>query len=63
MSYLKIDHITKSFGNNKVLTDISIDFEKGEIHSLIGENGAGKSTLMKIIGGIYQADSGQILAA
>ncbi len=61
MSYLKIDHITKSFGNNKVLTDISIDFEKGEIHSLIGENGAGKSTLMKIIGGIYQADSGQIL--
>ena len=30
MSYLKIDHITKSFGNNKVLTDISIDFEKGE---------------------------------
>ncbi len=61
MSYLKVDHITKSFGNNKVLTDISIDFEKGEIHSLIGENGAGKSTLMKIIGGIYQADSGQIL--
>lgn len=61
MSWLKIDHITKSFGANKVLTDISIDFEKGQIHSIIGENGAGKSTLMKIIGGIYQADSGQIL--
>ncbi|MCI9297184.1 MAG: sugar ABC transporter ATP-binding protein [Lachnospiraceae bacterium] len=61
MSYLKIEHITKSFGNNNVLTDISIDFEKGEIHSLIGENGAGKSTLMKIIGGIYQPDGGQIL--
>lgn len=61
MSYLKANHITKSFGKNKVLTDISIDFEKGEIHSIIGENGAGKSTLMKIIGGIYQADSGEIL--
>lgn len=61
MSYLRVDHITKSFGSNKVLTDISIDFEKGEIHSIIGENGAGKSTLMKIIGGIYQADGGQVL--
>lgn len=60
MSYLKVDHITKSFRNNKVLTDISIEFEKGEIHSIIGENGAGKSTLMKIIGGIYQADRGKI---
>jgi ABC-type sugar transport system ATPase subunit len=61
MSYLQVRNVVKSFGNNKVLEDISIDFEKGEIHSIIGENGAGKSTLMKIIGGIYQADSGEIL--
>ncbi len=61
MSYLNVNHITKSFGKNNVLTDISIEFEKGEIHSIIGENGAGKSTLMKIIGGIYQPDSGEIL--
>lgn len=60
MSYLKIDHITKSFGNNKVLTDISIDFEKGEIHSLIGENGAGKSTLMKCLFGLYHQEEGGI---
>lgn len=61
MSYLKVNHITKSFGSHNVLTDISIDFEQGEIHSIIGENGAGKSTLMKIIGGIYQADGGEVL--
>lgn len=61
MRCLEVNHITKSFGNNKVLTDISIQFEKGEIHSIIGENGAGKSTLMKIIGGIYQADGGELL--
>ena len=61
MSYLQVKNVVKSFGNNKVLENISIDFEKGEIHSIIGENGAGKSTLMKIIGGIYQADSGEVL--
>ncbi len=61
MGYLSVNHITKSFGKNKVLTDVSIEFEKGEIHSIIGENGAGKSTLMKIIGGIYQPESGEIL--
>lgn len=43
MSYLQVKNVVKSFGNNKVLENISIDFEKGEIHSIIGENGAGKS--------------------
>jgi len=61
VSLLEIKNISKSFGSNKVLSNISIFLEKGEIHSFIGENGAGKSTLMKIIGGIYQADSGQFL--
>ena len=56
MSVLELRNITKSFGANKVLTDVNMKFEEGEIHSIIGENGAGKSTLMKIIGGIYRAD-------
>ena len=47
MSYLQVKNVVKSFGNNKVLENISIDFEKGEIHSIIGENGAGKSTFIK----------------
>lgn len=61
MTVLELRNITKSFGSNKVLTNVNVDFKKGEIHSLIGENGAGKSTLMKIIGGIYSADSGEML--
>lgn len=60
MSILELKHINKSFGENHVLTDISLSLEAGEIHSIIGENGAGKSTLMKIIGGIYTMDSGEI---
>lgn len=61
MSLLEIKNISKSFANNKVLSDVSISFSAGEIHSLVGENGAGKSTLMKIIGGVYSCDRGEIL--
>lgn len=60
MSLLEVRNISKVFANNKVLTDVSISFEAGEIHSIVGENGAGKSTLMKIIGGIYSSDGGEI---
>ena len=52
--------ITKAFGRNIVLDGVSISVRPGEIRALMGENGAGKSTLMKILGGIYSADSGTI---
>jgi len=61
MSILTIENVSKSFSGNKVLSNINLSMEKGEIHSIIGENGAGKSTLMKIISGVYQADEGKIL--
>lgn len=45
----------------RALDGVSISFEPGEVHGIIGENGAGKSTLMKILGGIQHATSGTIL--
>ena len=58
---LSVRDITKSFGSNAVLKGISMDLHAGDVLVLIGGNGAGKSTLMKIIMGIYRADSGEIL--
>lgn len=49
---LKIEGLSKKFGENTVLKDINMDIKKGEIIGLVGENGAGKSTLMKIIFGM-----------
>ena len=58
---LSVKDITKSFGSNVVLKGVSVDLHAGDVLVLIGGNGAGKSTLMKIIMGIYRADSGEIL--
>mgnify|MGYP000651334471 CR=1 FL=1 len=60
MAYIELRNITKSFYGVKALSDVSLSFEKGEVHAVVGENGAGKSTIMKILGGIYFADSGEI---
>ncbi|MGZ5471527.1 MAG: sugar ABC transporter ATP-binding protein [Nitrososphaeraceae archaeon] len=57
---LKVNNISKAFPGVKALDDVSVEFEKGEIHALLGENGAGKSTLMKIIGGVYKPDKGKM---
>jgi len=53
--------ICKSFGANEVLRHVNFSLKGGEICALLGENGAGKSTLMMILGGVLQADSGEIL--
>ena len=53
--------IVKEFSSVRVLSDVSFGIRSGEIMGLIGENGAGKSTLIKIICGIYQATSGEVI--
>ena len=57
---LELKNISKIFPGVKALDDVSLSFQKGEIHALMGENGAGKSTLIKIITGIYHPDMGGV---
>jgi len=57
---LKLVGVKKSFGNNKVLEDVSLEVASSEIKALIGLNGIGKSTLLKIIAGIVPLDQGEI---
>ena len=58
---LELRAIAKSFPGVQALAGVSLRFDAGEIHGVVGENGAGKSTLMKIVTGIYQPDRGEIL--
>ena len=58
---LFFDRIEKSFGGTQALRGVSLRVGRGEIVALLGENGAGKSTLIKVLGGIYAADSGRVL--
>ena len=59
--FLQMKDIVKSFHGVHALKGVDLTVRKGQVTSLVGENGAGKSTLMKVLGGIHQKDSGQIL--
>ena len=58
---MEINGLSKRFDATQALTEVSLSLLQGEVHSLVGENGAGKSTLIKIMTGIYPADSGEML--
>ena len=61
MSFLQVKNVGKSYGQVKVLKDISIDIEKGEFICLLGPSGCGKSTLLRIIAGLEDKHGGKII--
>jgi len=61
MPILAVDGVTKRFGPNEVLKNVSLSLGAQEIRAICGENGAGKSTLVKIITGVHAADGGTVL--
>jgi len=58
---IETEEIAKEFSGVRVLDDISVEIEKGEIFGIIGENGAGKSTFIKILNGIYEQTEGKVV--
>ncbi|MBR5420694.1 MAG: ABC transporter ATP-binding protein [Lachnospiraceae bacterium] len=58
---LKVTHLSKAYGDRKVLRDISFEAEKGKIYGFLGPNGVGKSTTMNLITGYLAPDKGNIL--
>jgi Cu-processing system ATP-binding protein len=59
---IRIEHINKRFKRLNALVDVSAQFEKGQVVSLIGPNGSGKTTLIKCILGMVKSTSGKIFA-
>ncbi len=58
---LALTGVSKRFGSTQALEGVALTLYPGEIHALLGENGAGKSTLIKIMTGVHQPDTGEIL--
>ena len=61
MSVLKVNNISKSFDDEKIIENISLELHEGEIVSLLGVSGGGKTTLFNIIAGLSEPDSGEVL--
>ena len=55
-----VQHVSKSFGSEQVLEDVTLRLMRGKIHGIIGRNGSGKTVLMKCICGFMHPDKGQI---
>lgn len=60
-SIIKVDNVTKKFGEETVLDHVSFQFERGKIYGIIGRNGSGKTVLFKTIIGFLKPDSGRVV--
>ena len=63
ISYLRIDHITKRFGDTLAVHDVSLDIARGEIFALLGSSGCGKSTLLRVLSGFETPSQGRVWLA
>ena len=57
---LKLDHVTKTFGDFTALNDLCLTVPKGSVYGLVGPNGAGKSTAIRVLCGVYRPDKGDV---
>jgi len=58
---IKLENVSKKYGKNVVLDDLSLNFSSGEFLSIMGPSGSGKSTLLNIIGAMDKPDSGKVI--
>jgi len=58
---LRLDHVSHSYGDTEVLRDVTLDIPSGQIVCIVGPSGCGKSTLLRMLGGLEQPSSGQVL--
>ena len=61
MSLIELREVSKSYGNKPLFTNLSIQFNPGTIHLLVGQNGSGKTTLLKLCMNRIQSDRGEII--
>lgn len=62
-SVVRLEHVSKSYGNHAVLKDVNMLVQKGDIYGLVGRNGAGKTTIFKMILGLSERNSGVVSIA
>jgi len=60
MSFIEVNHVSKTYGDRAVVNDVSFDVGEGEIFGLIGPNGAGKTTTIRIMMDLIKPDSGEV---
>jgi len=60
MSTIQVEHISKNFGSQRAVDDVSFEVERGEIFRLLGPNGAGKTTIFNLVSGFYRPTEGEI---
>ena len=58
---IRVEHVSRSYGDQEVLSDVSFTASGGEIIGIVGRNGCGKSTLLSILAGIERADRGNVV--